>query len=99
MSRTTSLIKRPDGSKVEIEVEFWVNIQKENYHVFITVCDPGKRKFKPLFDADAWQYRYLSMPERKEYTRKKQLEFCTEEEIYAAKLKCWESLKPQKDDN
>ncbi|CAG5001807.1 hypothetical protein DYBT9275_02745 [Dyadobacter sp. CECT 9275] len=96
MSRTTTLLRRPDGSKVEITVEFWVNIRKENYSVVVNFCAPGKRKFKPLYDSDTWQYRNLSLPERLEYARKKQLEVCTEEEIYEAKLKCWESLKPEK---
>lgn len=88
------IIKKENGDKVNIKVTFWMNHEQPKYDVFLTVCQKGKRLFKIVFSQDDYEYRVLSMGDRVGYKMKKYLEHVTEEQIYQAKIECWNKLKP-----
>jgi hypothetical protein len=92
--RHEKIIKRDDGSRVEIAINFWENSDKPVYDVSLQVCDAGKRKFRRI-ETDDYQYRALSMDDRKKYMLKIFLEYVSAEEIQQAKLELWYKLKPK----
>lgn len=90
------VIKRIDGTKTKITVRFWINHQQPEYEVCVTFCEKRKRTYQDCFDSDGWEYRHLSMEDRRTYAYNEYLKFASEEEIEAARMKAWNSLKPIK---
>lgn len=89
------VIKREDGSRVIIRVDFWMNSTTGPvYNVDVRYCAPGKRTFRDIFSSDDHEYRRLSMGERSAFVYYKQLEYVSVTEIYQVKLELWEKLKP-----
>lgn len=90
------LIKREDGSRVKIDVEFYANsIMGEHRYLYrVLICGKGKKKFTNPANTDSYEYRSLSMPDRRKYEERQYLEYVTNEEILATKLELWNKLKP-----
>lgn len=90
------IIKRPDGTRVKIDVSLYLDIYRNNaqYDVDVTICAPGKRTFREVYSGDDYLFRKLSMQDRAAFILESQLKVVTAEEIYAAKLEAWELLKP-----
>lgn len=90
------ILKRDDGSKVKLSIHFrsdWYRSYFE-YKVNVEICKPKKRTWEVVVDLDDWHYRRLTMPEREQLKENEYLKYVTPQEILAAKLKCWEKLKP-----
>ena len=90
------IIKRDDGTKVGITVRFWLNATRPEYDIYVYTCDKGKRTYRHCFDMDGWEYRALSMEDRRAYTQNQYLKFVSQEEINSAKLAVWQLLNPLK---
>lgn len=89
-------IKLPDGRKVNIYVRISLSFLKPEYVVTVSVCDAGKRKFKPIDPSNNYSFRVLSLDDRQQYLMERYLEIVTAEQIHEAKLELWEKLKPTK---
>lgn len=92
--RYEKIIKRADGSKIKIEVLFYMDFRTPHYSVTIWNCLPRKRTYNIVSDKSNYQYRRLDAAQRKEYIQTSNLQFVTPEEIYQAKIELWETLKP-----
>lgn len=88
------VFKRPDGSKVMIRVNFWLNNIVPNYDITVYKCEKGKRTWRGTIDTDDYKYRSLSPDDRKTFRREKILEFVTKDEILQASSVIWNKLKP-----
>lgn len=90
-------IKRENGDQYRIEVRFWKEIlsQRASYDVTVLLRAKGKRKWENVHSTDDYAWRRLNNAGRAAYELAKQLEHVTAEEIDAAKLACWEALKPE----
>lgn len=86
-----TILKRPDGSKVKIVV------RSASYDLTVYKCEAGKRTWIEVPETiNNYQYRNLPSDRnvRQQWVLQKQLEVVTPQEIYEAKIKLWESLKP-----
>lgn len=92
--RHEEIIKRPDGSKVRIDVYFWLNHDKPRYDVNVYRCDKGKRTWRGCYDEQSYEYRRLSIEDRQGFKFQKQKEFVSDEEIIQAQMVIWNKLKP-----
>lgn len=90
------IIKREDGSKVKLIVNFFEYRDMPEFIVSGYICNPRKHKFIELHNGDDYQYRALSIEDRKKYDYDKILKYATEQEIYDTKIELWEKLKPVK---
>tara|TARA_R110000850_G_scaffold35526_1_gene94625 strand:+ start:153 stop:449 length:297 start_codon:yes stop_codon:yes gene_type:complete len=90
------IIKRDDGTRVSIAVRFWINATRPEYDIYVYICNKGKRTYRHCFDMDGWEYRSLSMEDRRAYTQNEYLKFVSQEEINTAKLAAWQLLNPLK---
>jgi hypothetical protein len=90
------VLKRIDGTKIKISVRFWVNHQRPEYEVCVTVCGKRKRIYQECFNSDGYKYRALSMEDRRTHAYNEFLKFASEEEINAARIETWNFLKPLK---
>jgi len=90
------IIKRVDGSRVKITVEFSVSFFKQDakYSVSVEKCEKGKRTWKYCLDRDSNTYRKLNQADRIERIKKANLELVSPEEIFEAKMELWQKLKP-----
>jgi len=97
MQHTTE-IKRPDGTKYKIHVSMYCGTfdNEMKYSVSVWKTEPGKRKEIQVLSTDNYSYRKLNMQERERYTNDLYLQHITADELYAAKIAAWESLKPKK---
>jgi len=93
--RHEKLIKKENGDKVIIKVHFWMYHENSRYDVDLQICLKGKRKFH-FIQADGYEYRSLSMSDRRLYMHNKYLEHVTEDQIFEAKTELWNLLKPTK---
>jgi hypothetical protein len=94
-TRLEKMIKREDGSRIKIIVEiFNVNYGSLQYKSSVLHCDKGKRTWRGTFNSDDYEYRGLSMDDRRKFEYESQLEFVSDQEILQAKIELWESLKP-----
>ncbi len=93
------ILKRDDGSRVKILVDFCVvNFSDTGFKFFsdVRTCAKGKRTFNVL-NFDDYEYRALTIKERQEFYVQRQLEHVTKEELLQAKLELWEKMKPTED--
>jgi len=96
MATHEKIIKRADGSRVKITVQFGVGFFDEGakYSVFIEKCEKGKRTWQDCLDRDSNTYRKLNQADRIERIKKANLELVSPEEIFEAKMELWQKLKP-----
>jgi len=91
-------IKRPDGSKVCIDVRMIADSYRNEmpeYRVTVSHCLPRKRNFYFVVSTDSYEWRKLDSNGKRDYEIKKYLEYVTLDEIQAVKLELWEMIKPQ----
>jgi hypothetical protein len=94
--RHEKIIKRADGSKVRINIEFradWSS-SKAEWSFRVDYCEKGKRTWIPSCDRNDYQFRRLSMEQRSQAIREKSLSRASLQEIEAAMLELWETLRP-----
>lgn len=95
--RHEKVIKREDGTRVKITVELisYRFVDKAlTYDVNVTYCEKGKKTWQPVYDTDSFNYRKLSIEERREFIDAQKLLAATPAEILSAKLELWEKIKP-----
>lgn len=96
--RHEKIIKRDDGSRVMLVVEFNADYRGVMWRVDVRRSAPGKRKFFDVVDTNDFDYRLQSFPEgRERWATNKMLEHVSKDEIMAAKLELYELLKPKKE--
>jgi hypothetical protein len=91
------IFTRSDGSKVKIVVSLYMGgLFKDpiKWDYFVMVCQPRKRTWRAFADTDSYEYRALSMADRRKRNELEYLKIVTKEEILAAKTELWELLKP-----
>ncbi len=88
------LVINEKGDKVRINVSFYESNDKAFYNISLAVCANGKRKFI-FIHIDNWEYRSLSMENRRKYEYEHFLKYVTQEQINEAKLELWHKLSPQ----
>jgi hypothetical protein len=87
------LVKKENGDKINIRVNFWLSYDKPNYTIDLFICKKGKRKFYNL-SFDGYEYRILSQEERLIYRTNKFREYVSDELILEAKKELHNLLKP-----
>jgi hypothetical protein len=87
-------LKRSDGKRVRIEINLYSDRYRGDlrYTVDVEYCLPRKRIWQDVYSTD--DYHYRSAKSREDFIKNAQLEHVTPEEIYAAKLEYWNSIKP-----
>lgn len=95
--KTEKILKREDGSRVKIIVDYYTEryMQKQGYSTLVFTCEKGKRTWKPSFDEDCYRYRTLSMEDRKVFEEESKFNHVTEEELLDAKMLLWQMMKPE----
>lgn len=89
------IIKRADGSKVKLTVSLGIDfLGPVSWGISAYVCEPNKRTFLNVLDTDDYAYRRLNPKERNEFHAVKIKEVVSDDEILAAKVSLWESIKP-----
>jgi hypothetical protein len=94
--RHEKILKRQDGSRVRILVEFRVewSASKPVWDFVVYACEKGKRTWTaPCNDNDYW-FRGLSMEDQAKLKREKSLMLASVEEVESAMLELWETLRP-----
>lgn len=93
------IVKRDDGTQYQICINTYLDSYRSvgmQYRVDIYYKQKGKRSWlnvkREIYDH---VYRGLSMEKRREYDDINNLRFVTKEEIYDARIECWNLLKPQ----
>jgi hypothetical protein len=97
MKRThEKTLRRPDGSRVRIIVEVGVGAYHNqlDYSHRVETCAKGKRTWTQPFDTDAYNYRRMGDQERERHRADSIRMVATDEEILAAKMELWQSIKP-----
>jgi hypothetical protein len=92
--KVEEILKRPDGSRVKIVVDFWADCFRSNvtWAVQVSVCGPRKRTWMLVLDGNRFDYRFTD--NRQAYIDSVNEKFVTPEEILAVKTKLWMGLKP-----
>ena len=94
--RHEKIIKREDGAKVRINIEFhaeW-SLNKVDWSFTVDKCEKGKRLWIPPCDSNDYAFRKLSMPERSKAIREESLRRASLQEVESAMLELWEKLRP-----
>ncbi len=90
------IIKRPDGSRVRITIDFrndW-NRKDPEWTFRVDTCEKGKRTWIGPYDSNNYSFRQLSMADRAKACREASLRRASPQEIEAAMLELWEKLRP-----
>ena len=94
--RYEKILKRQDGSRVRILVEFraeW-NAIKPVWDFVVHACEKGKRTWTTPCDSNDYSFRKLSMEDRAKLIREKSLLLASVEEVESAMLELWETIRP-----
>jgi len=90
------IIKRENGDSYQICINASFS-NKMDYKINAYYRLKNKRKWTPISrDIPDFQYRKLSLSDRREYYDNNLLRFFTADELYQARMELWESLKPEK---
>ena len=91
-----TVIKRSDGSQVMITTSILVDYSRNvSWETQVHFRSKRQRNWTSVFSTDDYEWRKLPTKEAKaEYVHAQKLLFCTEEELYQAKLELWEQIKP-----
>lgn len=91
------ILKRPDGSRVKIEVRLDCQYGCEPYKWSFTCskCAPGKRTFVSAHGGDDYAWRRLSTVDRDIEERRRYLTLATEEEVTGVMLELLAKIKPK----
>lgn len=93
-----SIFKREDGTSYRVVVRGYLDTYNGNrlvYNVQVQYKERKKRKWLSIpLGISEYEYRGLSMEDRRKYDGLNVLRFVTKEEVYKAKLSFWEALKP-----
>lgn len=91
-------LRREDGSRVKITTTLKTDGYGARsvgaYHHTVLVCEYKKRTWKGTYSGDDYQYRALSMEDRRQFERDSLLKFVTKEELGQAAAELWEAIKP-----
>jgi hypothetical protein len=94
--RHEKILKRGDGSRVCIRVEFhadW-NASKPVWDFVVHACEKGKRTWTAPYNSNEYSFRQLSMEDRAKFIREKCLLLASAEEVESTMLELWETLRP-----
>ncbi|MCK5019630.1 MAG: hypothetical protein KAS32_21405 [Candidatus Peribacteraceae bacterium] len=90
------IIKRGNGKQFQINVRVYEFMECFHYGINVVTREKGKRKWNDIpRQIPEWNWRRLSMEDRRRSDDKNTLRFVSLEEIHAAKIEAWESLKPK----
>lgn len=90
------IIKRENGSQVLITASFYIGHSDPsgNWSISVQTREKGKKKWLPVYNGDDYDYRKLSLEDRRKFIRDAELKFCTLEEMHDVKMELWNALKP-----
>jgi len=88
------IIKKDNGDRIKIRINFHEYSGRANYDVSASFCPKGKRTFTDINKSDHFEYRRLSLMERRTWDMDVILTHITTDDIYRAKIECWGLLKP-----
>lgn len=74
------VIKRTDGTKVKIIMSL-VGLSPNELSVSVSICEKGKRTFRPAINTDDHAYRKLGLQERREYIKEETLKHVSIDEL------------------
>jgi hypothetical protein len=94
--RHEKILKREDGSRVSIRVEFYSdwNANKPVWDFVVYACEKGKRTWTAPYNSNEYSFRQLSMDDRAKLIREKSLLLASSKEVESAMLELWETLRP-----
>lgn len=85
-----------NDSKVKIDVGFYLEAgNKPVYLVEVYVQAKGQRKWRHAVDTNDYDYRKLSMADRREFENEIYLTLVTPKDIMEAKMELWNKMKPE----
>jgi len=94
--RHEKIIKREDGSRVRIKIEFraeW-NSRDVVWDFSVDVCQKGKRTWIAPLHTDSYRYRGIPTKDRDKAIQDESLRRASKQEIESAMLELWQSIKP-----
>jgi hypothetical protein len=88
------IYKKEDGSKVKLIVKFRLSHSNtSSYSIEVYYCAPTKRKYNQI-TRDDWEYKNLSMEDRRNAIMEKCMKYITEDQLYSACHLAWDKMKP-----
>lgn len=95
--RVDKIFKRENGVQYQITISFWVDSYSEvpRWDIGCYCKDKGQKKWRNIHNTLVdYEFRSLSMEDRRKHTDKNILRFVTPEEILSVKMELWNKLKP-----
>ena len=93
--RHEKIITQPDGSKIKIEVSFYLGNDRPCYRASIWKAEKGKRTFRVIIDTDSYTFRALSMEDRRASEQRQVIEIIGADNYNEALKECWQKLEPK----
>jgi len=93
--RHDKIIKREDGSRVQINVVFLADLHNPIWKFSVSFCESRKRKFVPVINTDDYTYRRMTTSQRTNFNLAESLKLVSKDEIEAAMLELWEKVRPR----
>lgn len=81
MSQIEKTLKRDDGTKIRFIADFHSTYSIPTMKIRVTVCQPGKRTFKALYDTNSYTWRSLDNTGKSKYVAERVRELVTQEEL------------------
>ena len=89
------IFKREDGSRVKIVADLMnYRLFDFEYRTSVYTCKKNKRSWFGVVNTDSYEYRGLSMDDRRKAEKAAQLKIVSKDEILQVKIELWELLKP-----
>ena len=95
----SKILKRNNGQQYEITINMYTDSYNHDtgieWKIMVFQREKGKRKWAKLPDLLCdWEFRSLSMEERRAHILSNTLRFVSKAEILEAKIELWNKIKP-----
>lgn len=74
------ILKRTDGTKIKVIMSL-IGLSPNELSVSVSICESGKRTFRPAINTDDHAYRTLGLKERREFLKEETLKHITITEL------------------
>ena len=86
--------KLDDGSSVKVSIKLIVDMRDPLYRFSVKTKAKGKRTWIAVVDTDSYEYRKLSMEDRRVYENNKNIEVVGADFLNKVLLETWNKVKP-----
>lgn len=93
--RHEKIFRLEDGGRLKISASLFESSNNFKYSFSVSKCQKGKRTWRNVVDVNGYEYRRLSMDDRKAFHKNESLKHASPSQINEVYDELWQMIKPE----